>query len=78
MKLQDESPADPGTDRRPILKRMEDFADSPLVPALLAQIHADSDQTLLKVCYSHQILVLAGGNENYFFSISGRLCMRKD
>ncbi|KAF8511540.1 hypothetical protein JB92DRAFT_2831142 [Gautieria morchelliformis] len=35
------------SDSRPIMKRLEDFADSPLVPALLAQVHADSDRTLM-------------------------------
>ena len=28
---------------------MEDLADNPLVPALLAKIHTDSDETLMKV-----------------------------
>ena len=35
--------------RHPVLKRMEDLADNPLVPALLAKIHTDSDETLMKV-----------------------------
>lgn len=34
------------------MKRLEDFADSPLVPALLAQIHADSDRVLIDVSCS--------------------------
>ncbi|KAF8575224.1 hypothetical protein K439DRAFT_1623749 [Ramaria rubella] len=32
---------------RPIMKRLEDFSDSPLVPALLARIHEDGDRTLM-------------------------------
>jgi hypothetical protein len=40
---------------RPIMKRLEDFADSPLVPALLAQIHADSDRELMNVSYCKMI-----------------------
>ncbi|EJD05609.1 uncharacterized protein FOMMEDRAFT_77964 [Fomitiporia mediterranea MF3/22] len=31
----------------PIMKRLEDFADSPLVPALLAKIHEEGDRTLM-------------------------------
>jgi len=31
----------------PVLKRMEDLADSPLVPALLAKIHTDADRDLM-------------------------------
>ncbi|OBZ69863.1 hypothetical protein A0H81_10273 [Grifola frondosa] len=31
----------------PMMKRMEDLEDSPLVPALLAKIHTDSEQCLL-------------------------------
>ena len=34
---------------------MEDLADNPLVPALLAKIHTDSDETLMKVRFWSQI-----------------------
>jgi hypothetical protein len=33
----------------PIMKRLEDFEDSPLVPALLATIHAESDKIFMDV-----------------------------
>ena len=42
------------------MKRLEDFADSPLVPALLAHIHADSDRTLMNVSYSSGFYFLTG------------------
>ncbi|KAF8514639.1 hypothetical protein BU17DRAFT_52414 [Hysterangium stoloniferum] len=32
---------------RPILKRLEDFADSPLLPALLSRLHEEGDRTLM-------------------------------
>ncbi|KAL8290009.1 hypothetical protein RQP46_002948 [Phenoliferia psychrophenolica] len=32
----------------PILKRLEEFADSPMVPALLATVHEKSDEDLMK------------------------------
>ncbi|KAL6305160.1 hypothetical protein BKA93DRAFT_234268 [Sparassis latifolia] len=34
--------------RHPVLKRMGDLADTPLVPALLAKMHTESDEALLK------------------------------
>ncbi|KZT72269.1 hypothetical protein DAEQUDRAFT_27471 [Daedalea quercina L-15889] len=44
----------------PVLKRMEDLADNPLVPALLAKIHTDSDETLMKyksvAKYQHKLV----------------------
>lgn len=33
----------------PIMKRLADFEDSPLVPALLATIHTESDKKLMDV-----------------------------
>lgn len=33
---------------RPIMKRLEDFKDSPLVPELLVKVHQDSDEKLMK------------------------------
>ena len=33
----------------PILRKIEDFADSPLVPALLEKVHLESDPVMLKV-----------------------------
>lgn len=33
----------------PICRRLEDLKDDPLVPALLAKIHEDSDPKLMKV-----------------------------
>ena len=35
-------------DSHPILRKIEDLADSPLVPALLEKIHTESDPALLK------------------------------
>ncbi|KAH9911195.1 uncharacterized protein B0H18DRAFT_1129044 [Fomitopsis serialis] len=44
----------------PVLKRMEDLADNPLVPALLAKIHTDSDEMLMKyksvAKYQHKLI----------------------
>ncbi|TFY60904.1 hypothetical protein EVJ58_g4856 [Rhodofomes roseus] len=44
----------------PVLKRMQDLADNPLVPALLAKIHTDSDETLMKyksvAKYQHKLI----------------------
>ena len=34
--------------RHPILRRIEDLADSPLIPALLEKVHTESDPSLLK------------------------------
>ena len=36
----------------PILRKIEDFADSPLVPALLEKVHLESDPVILKVSAS--------------------------
>lgn len=33
----------------PIMKRLEDLKDSPLVPALLAKVHLEADAKLIKV-----------------------------
>ncbi|KAI0767107.1 hypothetical protein C8Q74DRAFT_1203421 [Fomes fomentarius] len=38
----------------PILHKIEDFADSPLVPALLERVHIDSDPALLKYKGTHK------------------------
>lgn len=31
------------------MKRLEDFEDSPLVPALIAKLHEEGDKTLMDV-----------------------------
>lgn len=36
-------------DRHPIMKRLADFEDSPLVPALLAAVHTESEKRLMDV-----------------------------
>lgn len=38
----------------PVLRRMSDLADSPLVPALLAKIHTDADRELMDYKKSHK------------------------
>ncbi len=35
--------------RHPILRKIEDFADSPLVPALLEKVHLETDPVMLTV-----------------------------
>ena len=40
-------------ERHPVLRRIEDLADSPLVPALLEKVHLESDPILLKVRFRH-------------------------
>ena len=37
----------------PVLYKLEDIADSPLIPALLEKVHTESDKTLLKVRSMH-------------------------
>ena len=37
----------------PILRRLEEFADSPMVPALLATVHEKSDADLMKYKLAH-------------------------
>lgn len=35
--------------RHPIMKRLEDFEDSPLLPALLIKVHEEADKVLMDV-----------------------------
>lgn len=40
-------------DRHVMMKRLEDLADSPLVPSLLVKIHLEADKELMHVCEAH-------------------------
>lgn len=44
--------------RHPIMKRLEDFEDSPLLPALLIKVHEEADKVLMDVRHIYRTLAV--------------------